>query len=163
MQILINTSAAARTRVVQFTPWSLALSLIAVAIPLMIVSLALYHAIVLKAAQEHWPIISEAVRYVERKELAQRDHYMRENLDAIDLKILSELQRDGRMTNNDLGTRVGISPTLFVDTSCSLATLSEMTAPLACRPHRSGCASVETALRRAGRPEPRNLRLQHIA
>lgn len=36
---------------------------------------------------------------------------MRENLDAIDLKILSELQRDGRMTNNDLGHRVGISPT----------------------------------------------------
>jgi DNA-binding Lrp family transcriptional regulator len=36
---------------------------------------------------------------------------VRENLDAIDLKILSELQNDGRMTNNDLGQRVGISPT----------------------------------------------------
>lgn len=36
---------------------------------------------------------------------------MRDNLDAIDLKILSELQQDGRMTNNDLGQRVGISPT----------------------------------------------------
>jgi DNA-binding Lrp family transcriptional regulator len=36
---------------------------------------------------------------------------VREDLDAIDLKILSELQHDGRMTNNDLGDRVRISPT----------------------------------------------------
>ena len=31
------------------------------------------------------------------------------DLDAIDLKILRELQRDGRMTNVDLADRVGIS------------------------------------------------------
>lgn len=91
MQILITTSVLSRTRVLQFTPWSLALGLLVSAIPLMMISLALYHAIVLKAAQEHWPIISEAVRYVERKELAQRDRYMRENLDAMAAKV-GELQ-----------------------------------------------------------------------
>lgn len=31
-------------------------------------------------------------------------------LDAIDLKILAELQRDGRIRNNELAERVGISP-----------------------------------------------------
>ena len=31
-------------------------------------------------------------------------------LDEIDLKILSELQRDGRIRNNELAERVGISP-----------------------------------------------------
>ncbi len=31
-------------------------------------------------------------------------------LDAIDRKILVELQRDGRLTNNDLAERVGLSP-----------------------------------------------------
>lgn len=87
MQILITTSALARTRVVQFTPWTLALSLFALVIPLMMLSLGLYHAVVLKAAEEHWPIISEAVRYVERKELARRDLYMRENLDAMAAKV----------------------------------------------------------------------------
>ncbi len=91
MQVLITTGATSRTRVVQFTPWSLALSLVALVIPLMMASLALYHAIVLKAAQEHWPIISEAVRYVERQELARRDHYMRDNLDAMAAKV-GELQ-----------------------------------------------------------------------
>ena len=33
-----------------------------------------------------------------------------EPLDAIDLKILAELQRDGRIRNNELAERVGISP-----------------------------------------------------
>jgi DNA-binding Lrp family transcriptional regulator len=31
-------------------------------------------------------------------------------LDGIDLKILSELQKDGRIRNNELANRVGISP-----------------------------------------------------
>jgi DNA-binding Lrp family transcriptional regulator len=31
-------------------------------------------------------------------------------LDSIDLKILSELQKDGRVRNNELAARVGVSP-----------------------------------------------------
>ena len=33
----------------------------------------------------------------------------REQLDSVDLKILSELQRDGRVRNNELALRVGVS------------------------------------------------------
>ena len=33
-----------------------------------------------------------------------------EQLDAIDLRILSELQNDGRIRNNELANRVGVSP-----------------------------------------------------
>jgi DNA-binding Lrp family transcriptional regulator len=33
-----------------------------------------------------------------------------QQLDGIDLKILAELQRDGRLRNNELASRVGISP-----------------------------------------------------
>jgi murein DD-endopeptidase MepM/ murein hydrolase activator NlpD len=87
MQILITTSPLARTRVMQFTPWTLGLTVLALLVPLMLASLGFYHAIVLKAAHEHWPIISEAVRFVERQELAQRDRYMRENLDAMAEKV----------------------------------------------------------------------------
>jgi Lrp/AsnC family leucine-responsive transcriptional regulator len=32
------------------------------------------------------------------------------DLDAIDLRILKSLQEDGRLTNNDLAERVGLSP-----------------------------------------------------
>lgn len=31
-------------------------------------------------------------------------------IDAIDRRILTELQRDGRLTNNDLAARIGLSP-----------------------------------------------------
>ncbi len=87
MQILITTSVLSRPRVVQLTPWRLGLGLLALTIPLMMVSLLLYHALMLKAAHEHWPIISDAVRLVERQEFAQRDRYMRENLDAMAVKV----------------------------------------------------------------------------
>ena len=87
MQILITTSALSRPKVFQFTPWSLALAGLALIIPLMILSLIVYHAVVLKAAHERWPIISEAVRFVERQELAQRDRFMRANLDAMAEKV----------------------------------------------------------------------------
>lgn len=87
MQILITTSVLSRTRVLQFTPLTLVLSLLALALPMMVISLMLYHAVVLKAAHEHWPVISQAVRYVEQQEFAQRDRYMRENLDAMAAKV----------------------------------------------------------------------------
>jgi murein DD-endopeptidase MepM/ murein hydrolase activator NlpD len=87
MQILITTSVMARPRVLQFTPLGLILAMLALALPMMMLSLAVYHALVLKAAHEHWPIISQAVQYVEKQELAQRDRYMRENLDAMAEKV----------------------------------------------------------------------------
>ncbi|WP_294637487.1 M23 family metallopeptidase [uncultured Aquabacterium sp.] len=87
MQILITTSALKRPRIVQFTPWSLVLTLLALLLPMMVLSLALYHVVVLKAAHERWPVISEAVRYVERQDRAQRDRYVRENLDAMAEKV----------------------------------------------------------------------------
>lgn len=40
----------------------------------------------------------------------QGESVLRAELDAIDLRILRELQRDGRMTNVELAERVGISP-----------------------------------------------------
>ncbi len=87
MQILITTSTNRPTRVLQFTPWSLALAVVALIVPLMLLSLVLYHAVVLKATHEQWPIISDAVRFVERQELAQRDRYVRENLDVMAMKV----------------------------------------------------------------------------
>ena len=87
MQILINTGALSRTRVLQFTPLTLILGVLAMLLPMMALSLLLYHAVVIKAAQEHWPVISQAVRYVERQEMAQRDRFMRENLDAMAARV----------------------------------------------------------------------------
>ncbi len=87
MQIMITTSVLKQTRVLQFTPLTLTLTLLGLSLPLMLFSLLVYNAVLLKAARQQWPIISEAVRFVEQKELAQRDRYMRENLDAMAVKV----------------------------------------------------------------------------
>jgi DNA-binding Lrp family transcriptional regulator len=52
-----------------------------------------------------------AAPYIEASErkLKKGDKVLRAELDAIDIKILRELQRDGRMTNVELADRVGIS------------------------------------------------------
>jgi murein DD-endopeptidase MepM/ murein hydrolase activator NlpD len=46
-----------------------------------------YHFIFLKAAREGWPVVSQLVKLVVRDEFAQRDRFMRENLDAMAQKV----------------------------------------------------------------------------
>src|SRR3954466_16012898 len=45
-----------------------------------------------------------------RKSVLEKLIHVPKNLDEIDLKILNEIQADGRITNVELAKRVGISP-----------------------------------------------------
>ncbi len=112
MQILITTSVHKPARVLSFTPWSLALAVLALIISLMIASLLAYHAIVLKAAHEKWPIVSDVVRFVERQDMAQRDQYLRANLDAMAVKVGEMQARLVRMeaVSERLAGMAGIKP-----------------------------------------------------
>ena len=87
MQILITTSVARQPKIIQFSASTLALTALALTFPIMLASLLLYHAVLLKAAHEHWPVISQAVAFVERQQWAQRDRYMHENLDAMATRV----------------------------------------------------------------------------
>jgi murein DD-endopeptidase MepM/ murein hydrolase activator NlpD len=87
MQILITHGSLARTRVLSFSRWQLGLALALLIIVLTLLSGTIYHAIFLKAAREGWPIVSQIVRLVVRDEFAQRDRFMRENLDAMAQKV----------------------------------------------------------------------------
>ena len=51
----------------------------------------LYHWVFLKGAREGWPVVGTLVRLVVKDEIAQRDRYMRENIDAMARK-LGEMQ-----------------------------------------------------------------------
>ena len=53
----------------------------------MLLSGAVYHFIFLKAAREGWPVVSQIGALVVRDEIAQRDRFMRENLDAMAVKV----------------------------------------------------------------------------
>ena len=87
MQLLITHGSLARTRVLHFQRWQLVLAAIALAALLMGLSGAVYHFVFLKAAREGWPVVSPLVRLIVRDEVAQRDRFMRENLDAIAQKV----------------------------------------------------------------------------
>ena len=87
MQLLITHGTMARTRVLQFQRWQLVLAALALVVLLMATSGAIYHFIFLKAAREGWPVVSPLVRLIVRDEIAQRDRFMRENLDAMAQKV----------------------------------------------------------------------------
>jgi len=55
------------------------------------------------------PCIASALRLHQRNFVSLGD-FVRSKLDEIDIRILRELQADGRMTNVELASRVGISP-----------------------------------------------------
>jgi len=87
MQILITHGSLARTRVMHFNRWQLAGALVGLIMLLTLLSGTIYHVIFLKAAREGWPVVSSVVKLVVRDEFAQRDRFMRENLDAMATKV----------------------------------------------------------------------------
>lgn len=87
MQVLITHGSLARTRVLQFQRWQILLAVAALASLLMLLSGAIYHFVFLKAAREGWPVVSPLVRLIVRDEIAQRDRFMRDNLDAMAQKV----------------------------------------------------------------------------
>lgn len=104
MQIMITSGSAARTRILNFNPAQLTLAIAGVLIGLMLASGLIYHFVFLTAAREGWPVVSQLVKLVVRDEFAQRDRYMRENLDAMASRV-GDLQ--GRMVKLEaMGERV---------------------------------------------------------
>lgn len=87
MQILITHGSLARTRVMHFNRWQLLGALFGLIVVLTLLSGTVYHVIFLKAAREGWPVVSQVVKLVVRDEFAQRDRFMRENLDAMATKV----------------------------------------------------------------------------
>ena len=87
MQILITHGSLARTRVLRFNRWQLGAALATLVVVLTLLSGTVYHFVFLKAAREGWPLVSQLVRLVVRDEFAQRDRFMRENLDAMAQKV----------------------------------------------------------------------------
>ena len=87
MQVLITHGRMARTRVMQFSALQIGLAVAALVFVLLMLSGAVYHFVFLKAAREGWPVVSPIVQWVVRDEIAQRDRFMRDNLDAMAQKV----------------------------------------------------------------------------
>lgn len=87
MQILITHSGASRTQVLHFNRWQLGIIVGLLLAALMLLSGAIYSFVFLKAAREGWPVVGTVVRPIVQGEFAQRDRFMRDNLDAMARKV----------------------------------------------------------------------------
>ena len=87
MQILITHGSLAQSRVLQFNRLQLGAALAVLAALLMVLSGAIYHFVFLTAVRDGWPVVSQVVKLVIRDETAQRDRFLRENLDAMAQKV----------------------------------------------------------------------------
>jgi len=87
MQIMITHGGLAHTRVLQFNRLQLALVLTTLMLLLLFLSGLVYHFVFITAARERWPVVSQVVRLVVRDEIAQRDRFLRENLDVMATKV----------------------------------------------------------------------------
>lgn len=84
----------------------------------MLVAASLYHWVFLKGAREGWPIVGSLVRPVVKDEFAERDRFMRDNLNAMARQV-GEMQ--ARMVQlESLGDRVlglaGMAPAEIIKT-----------------------------------------------
>lgn len=87
MQILITHGTLARARVLHLSRWRMFGAFVLLVLLLILLSGTVYHMVFLKAAREGWPLVSPLMRLVVKDEFAQRDRFMRENLDAMAQKV----------------------------------------------------------------------------
>lgn len=83
MQLIITDAWLAKSRNVQLTIPKLIFSTLLASLILVVVAGAIYHWVFLKGAREGWPVVGALLQLVVKDEFAQRDRYMRENLDVL--------------------------------------------------------------------------------
>jgi hypothetical protein len=112
MQLIITDARLSKSRAIQLSGLRLGAVALGLSLCLMLVSAGLYHWVFLKGAREGWPVISTLVRLVVKDDVAQRERFMRENIDVM-AKRLGEMQAK-MMQLESLGERVsglaGINP-----------------------------------------------------
>ena len=112
MQLIITDAWLAKSRALQLSGTKLLLVLLGVSFVLMLFSASLYHWVFLKGAREGWPLVGALVKLVVKDEFAQRDRYLKENIEVM-AKKLGEMQAK-MLQLESLGERVsglaGINP-----------------------------------------------------
>lgn len=87
MHFIITDAWLARSRAIHLSGTRLMLALAGTAVGLMLAAALLYHWVFLKGAREGWPVVGGLLRLVVQDEMAQRDRYLRENLDMMARKV----------------------------------------------------------------------------
>jgi murein DD-endopeptidase MepM/ murein hydrolase activator NlpD len=112
MQVIITDAWMAKSRAFHLNGAKLLALFFAISLALILVSTSLYYWVFLKGAREGWPVVGTLVRLVVKDEVAQRDRYLRENVEVL-AKKLGEMQAK-MLQLESLGERVsglaGVNP-----------------------------------------------------
>lgn len=104
MQLIITDARFSKSCVINLVGLRLLAMMVAAAFTLMLTTLGLYHWVFLKGAREGWPIIGGLVKLVTKDDAAQRDRFLRENLNVM-ARQLGEMQAKVQQLES-LGARV---------------------------------------------------------
>lgn len=112
MQLIITDPRLSKSHSIQLSGVRLLLATLSASLLLMLLAALLYHWVFLKGAREGWPVVGTLVRLVVKDEVAQRDRFVRENIDVMARK-LGEMQAK-LLQLESLGERVsglsGVNP-----------------------------------------------------
>jgi murein DD-endopeptidase MepM/ murein hydrolase activator NlpD len=112
MQMIITDAWLARSHAIHLSGTKLIIALITASFTLMLLSAGMYHWVFLKGAREGWPLIGTLVKLMVKDDVAQRDRFVRENIDVM-AKKLGEMQAK-MLQLESLGERVsslaGVNP-----------------------------------------------------
>lgn len=112
MQMIITDAWLIKSRAFHLSGAKLFLFMLSLSFALMLFAAGLYHWVFMKGAKEGWPVIGTLVRLVVKDEFAQRDKFMRENIEVM-AKKLGEMQAK-LLQLESLGERVsglaGVNP-----------------------------------------------------
>ena len=112
MQLIITDAWLAKSHAIHLSGTKMIAAVVGLSLVLMLLSVGMYHLVFLKGAREGWPLISTLVRLVTKDEFAQRDRYMKENIEVL-AKKLGEMQAKVLQLES-LGERVsglaGVNP-----------------------------------------------------
>jgi murein DD-endopeptidase MepM/ murein hydrolase activator NlpD len=87
MHLIITDAWLAKTKPLHLSGTKLIVAGLAAALALMLIAVGLYHMVFLKGARDGWPVVGSLVKLVVKDESAQRDRFMRENIDAMARKV----------------------------------------------------------------------------
>lgn len=112
MQVIITDAWMAKSRAFHLSGAKLLGLFLVLSLALVLASTSLYYWVFLQGAREGWPVVGTLVRLVVKDEVAQRDRYVRENVEVLARK-LGEMQAK-MLQLESLGERVsglaGINP-----------------------------------------------------
>lgn len=115
MQIIITDAFMAKSKPVHLSGSRMVLAVLVLALVVMLLSVGLYHWVFLKGVRDGWPVIGPIARLVVKDEFAQRDRYLKENIEVL-AKKLGELQAKLNQLES-MGERVsglaGLNPADF--------------------------------------------------